>query len=303
MKIKVFTENVKVSIEDDFALARDYFKKQANIDVTFEVVPIKLKKRNLTLNPNVNAYSVEGFNDELKPFITDEYMAIYAFNADEFNAPTTSAMIGWVKPYVSLISLKTASTDDSVGWIWKSIVHEMIHGFFQKAYFAGFRGMVDQMDKTLVNGKWLDYYKNDDPYALDGNHAVSLKELEPYLATLRTEPKPASKKWKYFTEKEVKGLKPELVDMLDKARELASVAFKIESGLRSKEKNAQVGGVPNSAHLEGIAVDLVCKTSVDRNRILKALLQVGFNRVGIGDTFLHADISKTLPQDVIWLYD
>lgn len=183
MKIKVYTENVKVGIEDDFAKAMQYFKEMANVNFEFEFEKIKVKNKTLFRNSNVGAYSIEGFNTEIPS--KDEYMAIYAFNAEDYNETTTSKMIGFSKPYTSLMSLKTNPSDDSIGWIWKSIVHEIMHGLFQKAYFAGFRGMIDQMDKTLVNGMWVDYYKNHDPYAPDGNHAVSLKILEPYLATLR----------------------------------------------------------------------------------------------------------------------
>ena len=35
----------------------------------------------------------------------------------------------------------------------------------------------------------------------------------------------------------------------------------------------------------------------------KALLDVGINRIGIGQTFLHCDVDKEKDQDVFWLYD
>jgi len=46
---------------------------------------------------------------------------------------------------------------------------------------------------------------------------------------------------------------------LDKAREYIGKPFTITSGLRLANKNAAVGGVSNSAHLKGEAVDFVVK--------------------------------------------
>lgn len=110
------------------------------------------------------------------------------------------------------------------------------------------------------------------------------------------------KRYKYFTNEEVKGLKPELITMLDKARELAGVPFVLTSTLRSPEVNDDVGGVQNSAHLSGLAVDIRVRNSNERFRILKALIEVGFNRIGVAKTFCHADIDKSKPANVSWLY-
>lgn len=107
------------------------------------------------------------------------------------------------------------------------------------------------------------------------------------------------KKYQYFSEKEVIGLKPELVLLLDKARGIAGVPFKITSGLRSVEKNKEVGGKEKSAHLTGEAVDIACSDAILRWKIFTALLQVGFNRLEVAKSHIHADISKTLPQNII----
>lgn len=108
--------------------------------------------------------------------------------------------------------------------------------------------------------------------------------------------------YKYFSEKEIKGLKPELVKMLDIAREKAGVPFKLTSTLRSPETNLEAGGVPNSAHLAGLACDISAVDSQKRYKIAKALLDTGFKRIGIGKTFIHCDIDTTKPEGVVWLY-
>lgn len=92
-----------------------------------------------------------------------------------------------------------------------------------------------------------------------------------------------------------------LVFMLDLARSLAGVPFNISSGYRCKKHNSQVGGVKNSAHLIGLAVDIEVANNLVRLKILRALVIVGFNRIGISKGFIHVDIDKSKP-DNIWLY-
>lgn len=107
--------------------------------------------------------------------------------------------------------------------------------------------------------------------------------------------------YKYFKDNEIVNLKPELVKKLDLARELAGIPFIIQSGYRTLEENFRVKGVSNSAHRTGEAVDLFCTNSRDRIKIVEALLEMGFRRIGIGKSHIHCDISYTLPQDVLFL--
>ena len=92
-----------------------------------------------------------------------------------------------------------------------------------------------------------------------------------------------------------------LVFMLDLARDIAGVPFKISSGYRCKKHNLEVGGVKDSAHLKGLAVDIEVPDNVSRLKILRALVIVGFNRIGISKGFIHVDIDKSKPNN-IWLY-
>ena len=57
-----------------------------------------------------------------------------------------------------------------------------------------------------------------------------------------------------------------------------------------------------SSHLLGYAADIACTNSVLRHKILTSLIKVGFNRIGIADTFIHVDNDPGKPENVIWTY-
>lgn len=107
--------------------------------------------------------------------------------------------------------------------------------------------------------------------------------------------------YKYFKEFEIKNLAPELVSMLDEAREIACVPFIITSGFRTSTHNKEVGGVENSAHLSGLAVDIKCLDSSDRFDIIRGLLGAKFQRIGVYENHIHADIDYEKPFPVIFL--
>jgi zinc D-Ala-D-Ala carboxypeptidase len=99
----------------------------------------------------------------------------------------------------------------------------------------------------------------------------------------------------------------ELISMLDDARELAGVPFKITSGYRieadiERLKKAGYKVSRNSSHLKGLAADIACIGTGDRYNMLDALMKVGFNRIGIADTFIHVDIDPYKPLYSIWTY-
>ena len=95
----------------------------------------------------------------------------------------------------------------------------------------------------------------------------------------------------------------DFLEKLDYARGNAGIPFKITSGYRSGAWNQRVGGRVGSSHLKGLAADIACVGSRDRYIIVKALMDVGINRIGIGKTFVHCDVDKSKDANVIFLYN
>lgn len=105
---------------------------------------------------------------------------------------------------------------------------------------------------------------------------------------------------KYFKEVEYK-MDVDFLAKLDKAREFAKVPFVINSAYRSPEHAESIKN-PTSSHIKGLAVDIKATDSRTRYKVLNALMHVGFNRIGIADTFIHVDDDKDKSQKVIWTY-
>jgi len=97
-------------------------------------------------------------------------------------------------------------------------------------------------------------------------------------------------------------MREEFLEKLDQAREIAGVPFRINSGMRSHDWNYKCGGSPSSSHLIGWAADISATTSNRRYIVVKALMEVGINRIGIADTFIHGDMYPDKVANWTWLY-
>ena len=89
---------------------------------------------------------------------------------------------------------------------------------------------------------------------------------------------------------------------LQRARSIAGIPFHINSGYRCPAHNAAVGGKSDSAHLVGHAAAVRAVTSMERYKVIAALLKAGFTRLGIGHNFVHVDDDPRKPGYVIWVY-
>lgn len=115
----------------------------------------------------------------------------------------------------------------------------------------------------------------------------------------------------YFQEKEFNKCTPScsLQDMnqdfmkrLDNARRIAKIPFVLSSAYRSKEWENSHGRTGTSSHTEGRAVDILCNAPANRFSIINSLLQAGFSRIGIANSYIHVDDSPTHAQNVVWTY-
>lgn len=88
---------------------------------------------------------------------------------------------------------------------------------------------------------------------------------------------------------------------LEEVRRMFGRPIIIESGWRCEKHNKEVGGVPNSSHLTGKAVDIRCYADSTRYALV-LLLMSRFYRIGIGEKFIHVDHDFTKTKDVCWLY-
>ena len=103
-------------------------------------------------------------------------------------------------------------------------------------------------------------------------------------------------------------ISPDLVERLQKVRDLLGSPMKITSGVRCEKHNASpsVGGSKTSAHLPddfgiGHAVDIACSTSNYRAKLLACAFGE-FTRIGVAKTFIHLDSHPGKSQMVCWVY-
>jgi len=94
----------------------------------------------------------------------------------------------------------------------------------------------------------------------------------------------------------------EFLSMLDHARELADVPFRLSSAYRCEKHNENVGGVEDSAHTKGRAVDIIARSGFEKWRVVRGLQRAGFKRIGVSNKFIHADNDPTKPTHVLWTY-
>lgn len=90
------------------------------------------------------------------------------------------------------------------------------------------------------------------------------------------------------------GLEPKTARCLELAEAYYGAPIFVTSAYRSEEHNKEVGGVPNSQHLFGRAVDIRMPNSATQlNKLIWALSQAGFTSVGVYNNHLHGDTRNT----------
>lgn len=105
-----------------------------------------------------------------------------------------------------------------------------------------------------------------------------------------------------------KHMKPEFLNKLAVARDIAGIPFVVTSGIRTLKKNKDLikAGYPavlDSAHLitKGVGADIKSNPKT-RFIIVAALIKAGFVRIGVANGFIHVDDDTTKPQQRLWTY-
>jgi zinc D-Ala-D-Ala carboxypeptidase len=89
----------------------------------------------------------------------------------------------------------------------------------------------------------------------------------------------------------------ELIDGLDRLRELIDKPIVVTSGFRCRAHNSIIGGAANSYHTMGMAADIVCK-GVRPSDIREFAERVDVFRKGgiiVYSNFVHLDVRKSGP--------
>ena len=169
--------------------------------------------------------------------------------------------------------------------------------------------------KGTIDGKWGTKSKSavkafQKDYGLTADGVVgektikALKQAITYGMPTKTTKKDWWKDIKYFDKKEFackcggkycKGYPAEMnekvVKMADKVRKHFGVAVTVSSGLRCAKHNANIGGVTNSRHKLGKAIDF-CVTGKTSSEVLAYVKKQSDIRYtyAINDRFVHMDV-------------
>ena len=140
------------------------------------------------------------------------------------------------------------------------------------------------------------YEKYNDSKPQEGNN---------FRDSSNSEPIP---RWKYFKKKEFccpccgeNRISENLLDRLDFARGLTNLPMRVASGYRCKRHNTAVGGKPRSAHIHGLAGDIICPSGSLKATMVASFFESGIRRIGIYKNFIHVDISENLPSPMLWV--
>ena len=106
---------------------------------------------------------------------------------------------------------------------------------------------------------------------------------------------------RYFSDQELackccgnlpeQGVDPRLLQVLDAIRERVGGPVEISCAYRCPSHNAEVGGVPNSQHVEGCAADVLCPGDMSVNELAQIAEDCGADGIGkyYDSLFVHVD--------------
>lgn len=299
MEYKVLIVKNRYKKTLDFSRGLVWFPKHTPLNVVVTEIEtdfdIKFKKAG---NATYKGVVADGYQDELRKIVPEgKYNCVCLVYGND--APDIRVSVAENVPLYQDTDIVQVIKVTDKGLTFN---HELFHIFFKKLSRYGIK-FKDPMDSVIVDGKVQAYYHDKDLEAEQSNRTIALASLKPYWSTIAQlgkkkpidQPVPQTGKYKYFKDSEIVGLKPELVSMLDTARGIAGTSFVITSGYRTPEHNKKVGGVPNSSHLKGLAVDLACTDNLKRTKILLGLLTCGVPTfIEICKAHIHIDMDSSI---------
>ena len=283
MNIKLYKHNsIDVEIDDDLQKVVEYY----NSDFVKQYInePVSFTIQNTSLN--LKDIPLEG----------EFVMVVYKTGTFPVYGQTFPPRNGTILMYVSVNQI-----EDKIEYSWKVMVHEILHAITYKVMAEKKVFIPNVLDFPVIDGVLKSYWKNDNPYATDGNFSVALKALAPFYKK--------EVGYKYFSEKEAKNMTLEFMLFADELRHRLGFPLSDSSprsSFRTPAENKLAGGVPNSAHLKGKAKDWRVIEGAKKYQFIEEAQKLAKEKnviigIGSGDTFMHLDVGHRT-ENTAWNY-
>jgi uncharacterized protein YcbK (DUF882 family) len=93
-----------------------------------------------------------------------------------------------------------------------------------------------------------------------------------------------------------------MLDFIERVRNFYDRKMVLTSAVRCLSHNYAVGSKPTSAHVLGLAIDVSCRDSFLRRKLISAGEKAGVKGLGLASDFIHLDIHQRLQGDPCWFY-